>query len=120
MHFLPNSTKGKQWSERWQQNYFKLPPNTYNGQMENNGGASFPGNYTSNCHGTRCGYLNQSVTMWQDDAESLKPKYEWAVKEYGGFGIWATGMVCPYGIYEQMQADLAIVKVVTTADFSIE
>jgi hypothetical protein len=28
-HFLPNSTAGKQWSEKWQQHYFKLPPNTY-------------------------------------------------------------------------------------------
>ena len=27
MHFLPNSTAGKQWSEKWQQHYFKLPPN---------------------------------------------------------------------------------------------
>ena len=42
----------------------------YSGQIENDGAASFPGNYTSN-HGR----LNQSVTMWQDDATSLKPKY---------------------------------------------
>ena len=70
MHFLPNSTKGKQWSEKWQQHYFKLPPNTYNGQIENDGGASFPGNYTDN-HG----YLNQSLTMWQDDGEwSVVPR----------------------------------------------
>jgi hypothetical protein len=39
----------------------------------------------------------------------FSPKYEWAVKEFGGFGIWATGMVCPFGIYEQMQADYAAV-----------
>lgn len=83
MHFLPNSTKGKQWSEKWQQNYFKLPPNTYNGQLENDGGASFPGNYSSNCHGTptHCGYLNQSVTMWQDEGPQ-------AEVQLGCEGVW--------------------------------
>jgi hypothetical protein len=78
MHFLPNSTKGKQWSEKWRQHYFVLPPNTFNGQLEHDGAASFPGNYSANCavqhSGRQCGYLNQSVTMWQDDAASLRPK----------------------------------------------
>ena len=31
MRFLQNSSKGLQWSEKWQQHYFKIPPYVYSG-----------------------------------------------------------------------------------------
>ena len=41
---------------------------------------------------------------YRDDAASLGPKYRWAAKEWGGFGIWATSLACPLGEYEKIEA----------------
>ena len=81
-HFLPNSTAGKQWSKKWQQHYFRVPPYVYNGA------AVFPG-LREFAPATKCAFatmvllahsnmtvaiaagfpyphgVNQTVTIWQ-------------------------------------------------------
>eukprot|EP01050_Picozoa_sp_SAG11_P007508 SAG11_NODE_628_length_8077_cov_4.820632_7_plen_293_part_00 len=93
MKFLANSTAGLQWSEKWQQHYFKVPPFVYKGAAIFSGLPGFP--YPDG--------VNQTVTIWQDDARSLASKYAWAVKEWGGFGVWSTSLVCPLGQYEAIE-----------------
>ena len=66
MAMLPNSTTGGlQWSERWQQPYFTVPPGVYT-----------PDNSTE-------------TTIWIDDARSLAPKYQLSVTKFAGIGVWA-------------------------------
>ena len=93
MKFLANSTTGLQWSEKWQQHYFKIPPFVYKGAAIFNGLPGFP--YPDG--------VNQTITIWQDDARSLAPKYAWAVEAWGGFGVWSTSLVCPLGQYEVIE-----------------
>jgi hypothetical protein len=82
MRFLQNSTKGLEWSEKWQQHYFRVPPYVYNGA------AVFPG-LRELAPATKCAFtamvlparsnmivaiaagfpyprgVNQTVTIWQ-------------------------------------------------------
>ena len=67
MSMLPNSTAGLQWSDKWQQNYFNVPPGIYPNKRTNASGVS--------------------ATIWIDTAKSLAPKYKWAIEKCGGFGI---------------------------------
>ena len=67
MSMLPNSTGGLQWSDKWQQNYFNVPPGIYPNKRTNASGVS--------------------ATIWIDTAKSLAPKYKWAIENCGGFGI---------------------------------
>ena len=120
MRFLQNSSKGLQWSEKWQQHYFKIPP--YVGarlRIRFSSSAPFVGSgrcwlrstpaprSSQACRASRVrqtpslyllilvGVLltlmawppdphgvNQTVTIWQDDARSLAPKYKWAVEAW--------------------------------------
>ena len=68
MALLPNSSTGMQWSERWQQPFFSVPPGVYRDPRTNASGSS--------------------ATIFIDNGTSLRPKYQWAVREWGGFGIW--------------------------------
>ena len=66
MKMVANSTTGGlQWSERWQQPYFTVPPGVYT-----------PDNSTE-------------TTIWIDDARSLAPKYQLSVTKFAGIGVWA-------------------------------
>ena len=67
MAMLPNSTAGLQWSDKWQQNYFNVPPGIYPNKRTNASGVS--------------------ATIWIDTAKSLAPKYKWAIEKCGGFGV---------------------------------
>jgi len=68
MKMLPNSTEGLQWSTKWSQPYFVVPPGVYPDARTNASGGA--------------------AVIWVDNATSLKLKYDWAILNWGGFGIW--------------------------------
>jgi hypothetical protein len=72
MALLPNSSHGLEWSDRWQQPFFNIPPATV-------------ANVRAWSHNN---VTNISATIWIDNPTSMAPKYEWAIEKWGGFGIW--------------------------------
>ena len=72
MALLPNSSHGLEWSDRWQQPFFNIPPATVASVR------AWSHNNVSNI----------SATIWIDNATSMAPKYEWAIEKWGGIGIW--------------------------------
>ena len=69
MALLPHSKAGLQWSHKWGQPYFSVPPGV------------FPDPLTQNTNGS-------SATIFIDNHASLAPKYAWAFESGGGFGVW--------------------------------